>query len=260
MSLVLNLRGSEDLMSTGERYIRSLYWGSATVTSTGYGELSATNLEERWFAVLTMLAGISVFFGMLLGGLTSMLTNLDSQRATYVHRLQSVMDQMKELRIAKDLQNLVSGYYNYMWISKMGVQQDDIFAQLPLCLQAEVSRTTNRSVLEKASIFKDIDEGFLRMLSLNIHQQLYLPGQVIISRGDTAHSLFFVHRGTLEVLSDKDDETPVATLREGKVFGEVSLIFSLPRSATVRAITHCELMTLEKVNVQKVLEYYPEGC
>lgn len=40
---------------------------------------------------------------------------------------------------------------------------------------------------------------------------------------------------------------------------QISLIFSLPRTASVRAVSHCDLMILEKVDVQNVLEYYPEG-
>ena len=41
-----------------------------------------------------MLAGIAVFFGMLLGGMTSVLTNMDARRADYVHRFHTIQTNM----------------------------------------------------------------------------------------------------------------------------------------------------------------------
>ena len=41
-----------------------------------------------------MLGGIALFFGFILGGLASMLTNLGSQRARYMHHLDVVKDHM----------------------------------------------------------------------------------------------------------------------------------------------------------------------
>ena len=51
----------------------------------------------------------------------------------------------------------------------------------------------------QAPIFDGLGEGFLRMLSLNIKPMLYLPKQIIITRGDVGHSMFFIHRGEVEV-------------------------------------------------------------
>ena len=51
----------------------------------------------------------------------------------------------------------------------------------------------------QAPIFEGLGEGFLRMLSLNIKPMLYLPTQIIITRGDVGHQMFFIHRGEVEV-------------------------------------------------------------
>ena len=49
--------------------------------------------EEKWFSVCAMLVGIGLF-GFILGGMGSMLTNLDSQRARYIHHLNVIKDRM----------------------------------------------------------------------------------------------------------------------------------------------------------------------
>ena len=40
---------------------------------------------------------------------------------------------------------------------------------------------------------------------------------------------------------------------------QVSLIYSLPRTATIRAATHCDLLVFEKEDVFKLLRDYPDG-
>ena len=54
--------------------------------------------------------------------------------------------------------------------------------------------------LFQASIFDGLGTGFLRMLSMNIKAMLYLPQQIIITRGDIGHQMFFIHRGEVEVI------------------------------------------------------------
>ena len=41
-----------------------------------------------------MMVGIALFFGFILGGMTSMLNNLDSHRARYIHHLDVIKDHM----------------------------------------------------------------------------------------------------------------------------------------------------------------------
>ena len=61
-------------------------------------------------------------------------------------------------------------------------------------------------------------------------------GQVIFNAGDTAHEFFVVRSGTIAV---RLGNRTLDVLGEGDVFGEMALIDSGPRSATVSAETDC---------------------
>ena len=65
-----------------------------SIHACSYGDLHAVTLEEKWFSIFAMLVGIGLFFGFILGGMASMLTNLDSQRARYIHHLDVIKDHM----------------------------------------------------------------------------------------------------------------------------------------------------------------------
>ena len=59
--------------------------------------------------------------------------------------------------------------------------------------------------------------------------------------------MFFINRGTVEVVSD-DGNVVFASMAEGKFFGEIALMFSVPRTASIRwkhaqeHSLHCECM------------------
>ncbi|XP_035674113.1 potassium voltage-gated channel subfamily H member 7-like [Branchiostoma floridae] len=242
--------------NTGYEYVMSVYWATATSTSTGYGDVHAQTLSEKAYSIVAMLAGVAVFFGMILGGMTSMLTNMDSQRAGFTHRLDTIKQYLIEEDIPENAQQQIMNYYNYFWIRKRGVQSEGIFDILPFTFRAEIAFQTNKGILEKTQFFSHHNVGFMRMLTLGLKPTLCLPNQVIAVRGDSASQMCFVHRGEIEVISE--DDTPIASFRHGKIFGELSLIFNVPRTVTIRAATHCDLMVLEKKDLHTILNHYPE--
>ena len=65
---------SSDFNSNGSIYIISFYWTITTITTVGYGDISATNLVEMVFSSIMMLIGV-VSFSFANGSLASILTN-----------------------------------------------------------------------------------------------------------------------------------------------------------------------------------------
>ena len=55
-------------------YSISLYWTITTITTVGYGDISATNILEMGFASIMMLIGV-VSFSFANGTLASIITN-----------------------------------------------------------------------------------------------------------------------------------------------------------------------------------------
>ncbi|HEU5162121.1 MAG TPA: cyclic nucleotide-binding domain-containing protein [Thermoanaerobaculia bacterium] len=112
----------------------------------------------------------------------------------------------------------------------------DMSATVPPAL--EVSRESVRALLRNAPVFRTLTDDELADLASSARPIELGPVERIIVQGRKGSSLFVVAEGSLEVLVRQKDgvDLPVATLEEGAVFGEMSLLTGATRSATVRSV------------------------
>lgn len=74
------------------------------------------------------------------------------------------------------------------------------------------------------------------------------PGDVIITQGAVGQSFFVLARGEVHVTRTDDGgvEHGLAKLGDGSIFGEMALVSATPRSATVTALTDCDLLEFDR--------------
>jgi glucose-6-phosphate 1-dehydrogenase len=112
----------------------------------------------------------------------------------------------------------------------------------------------NRAVLERVPLFQDTSSVFLKGLALALKPVVHAAGEWIVRRGEAGEEMYFVALGEVEVL---DEDRVLSTLGEGEFFGELSLLLSEPRVASVRARTACNLFVLAKPDLLRVLRDHP---
>lgn len=89
-----------------------------------------------------------------------------------------------------------------------------------------------------------------------VPNRLVKAGEVVFSEGDSANDgIFFICYGQVNVSrSERASSRQLAMLGEGDVFGEMAVINSAPRNATVTALTDCGFYTLNQNNFQHLLK------
>ncbi len=110
----------------------------------------------------------------------------------------------------------------------------------------------------RASLFEGLDETLAREMIGAFKDKRVSMGQRVVSQGDKGRGLFVVLAGTLDV--SREDEGAVRTvsqLAEGDVFGEMSLIFGEPASASVMALSNTTLLTLSQKGFQAFCKRHP---
>jgi len=114
----------------------------------------------------------------------------------------------------------------------------------------------NRDVLQGVPLFQSCSTVFLNSLSLMLKPVVYGPGEYVIKKGEAGHEMYFINRGRVEVLDASGKG--ISELTDGNFFGEVGLLFSQERTASVRAVSDCDLFVLEKADLMKALKDHPQ--
>ena len=114
----------------------------------------------------------------------------------------------------------------------------------------------NRETLERVPLFEGADAVLLASLVMALKPIVNQPGDLVIRKGEIGRELYLISRGEVEVLNDSGNV--VATLGEGDFFGEISLLTSAPRNATVRAKSFCDFFVLDKSDFTRVLRDRPQ--
>ena len=76
----------------------------------------------------------------------------------------------------------------------------------------------------------------------------------------TGEILYVIKKGAVQILKKTgiNQETVLATLKEGEFLGEMSLIHNRPRTATARVSEESLLLVMTKKAFNSLLEKYPD--
>jgi NADH dehydrogenase len=79
-----------------------------------------------------------------------------------------------------------------------------------------------------------------------VRSMMFEPGQPIVRQGEVGRSMYAIWKGDAEVVHTDADgvETVLATLGPGDHFGEVAVFENRRRTATVRALTRVEVLSI----------------
>lgn len=118
------------------------------MTTTGYGDIHATNDMERLFSALTMTFGI-FFYGYVSGTIASHLANKDSRRVSYRQKMEAVQQYMDTRDMEPTMQNRVLEYYDYLWERNKGIDVGNMFEDMPVAFKSEVAISLNDEIISK---------------------------------------------------------------------------------------------------------------
>ncbi|ETE57016.1 Potassium voltage-gated channel subfamily H member 2, partial [Ophiophagus hannah] len=86
----------------------------------------------------------------------------------------------------------------------------------PECLQADICLHLNRTLLQNCRPFRGATKGCLRALAMKFKTTHAPPGDTLVHAGDVLTALYFISRGSIEILRG---DVVVAILGEEAIWG-----------------------------------------
>lgn len=251
-SLRARVSDDDDVM----HYLRALYWTITTLATVGYGDITPDTAPQMMYAIMTMLFGVGLF-GYGIGNVAHMLANIDQVQAHYHSSLDRLANFLRYRKIPPGLQRRIYDYYTFLWERHLGYDEAIILSELPEPLRIEIAMAMKREFIEKVPLFRGASPQLLREIAVELRAALFTPGDYIFRAGEIGRHMYFVSRGTVEVIA-ADGQTILSTLSDGDFFGEIALMFQRPRTASIRAVDFCDMYSLDKETFERVLAYFPE--
>src|SRR5262249_40366974 len=122
-----------------------------------------------------------------------------------------------------------------------------------------VRRHELRDFLRQYTEFADLPAEGLRLLLDGLTASSVNAGDLVIRQGEPAGPMYIVRRGRLRAYIDHDGTREQRSyLRRGDFFGEVSLLRGTDRTASVEAVSDCELWTLTPQLFAQLVSEHPK--
>ena len=108
-------------------------------------------------------------------------------------------------------------------------------------------------------LFKDFSVDELVAVIHGLNLITFEAGDIILTEGDPGDSMYMLTAGTVKAVKRNAAGRQVAVnqLSEGAFFGEISILTGQPRSATVVATSHCELLEMDRPTLDSIVATHP---
>ena len=241
----------------GDRLATNTYYSMTTATSVGFGDINAGgNFVEMVILILAFMATMFIT-SIITGNMLSLFDRMQAGSRRHSDRLEAVEEFVLTHEVEPLLAEQIRKTMEYEWQINKFFDTESVLALLPKHLRKELLMNINRSLMIRVPFFQDQDESIMKEIVEMLQSDIALQGQTIIHEGQNAERMFFINVGSVHVMAPHA-LYHVAVLEQYSYFGEIGLLVTHGRhSTTIRARKRCQLSTLSKENVQRLLNVFP---
>ncbi|KAL1348542.1 hypothetical protein AAHE18_07G086600 [Arachis hypogaea] len=237
-----------------KRYTTSLYFAIVTMATVGYGDIHAVNLREMIF-IMIYVSFDMVLGAYLIGNMTALIVK-GSKTEKFRDKMTDLMKYMNRNRLGRDIREQIKGHLRLQFESSY--TEAAVLQEIPISIRSKISQTLYLPCIQMVPLFKGCSSEFINQIVTRLHEEFFLPGEVIMEQGNVVDQLYFVCHGVLELVGTAEDgtEETVSLLEPNSSFGEISILCNIPQPYTVRVCELCRLLRLDKQSFTNILDIY----
>jgi putative ABC transport system ATP-binding protein len=115
------------------------------------------------------------------------------------------------------------------------------------------------SALAQIPLFSEMEPSLLKLLAFTSERLTYTKGEDLFHQGDIGTAAYVILEGAVDIIVGEGDEELVLNhLEKNELVGDMALLSTNPRSATVRAETNVTVLELKKELFLELLEGSPQ--
>ena len=231
-------------------YSAAIYFAIMTITSIGYGDISARpdNPAEQVCATVLMLCG-SMLWGNVIATFCGVMSTLNPDVTEFRQTMDSLNRFMALQELPVEMQRRLREYFHQTKHLQLAAARRALITQMSPALQGEVAMMCNERWLRRVWFLVSAEEDFVVQIALHLSAMVFAPGEVAGSG-----FLYIIHRG-LALYGGQ-------VLGAGRVWGEDMILQSewLVRKYCARAMNYLEVYMIGRDELVAVADHFPAAA
>eukprot|EP01065_Artemidia_motanka_P037612 TRINITY_DN4636_c0_g3_i3.p1 TRINITY_DN4636_c0_g3~~TRINITY_DN4636_c0_g3_i3.p1 ORF type:complete len:1099 (+),score=236.54 TRINITY_DN4636_c0_g3_i3:81-3299(+) len=245
---------SDEQSKNDERYDYALFWVWNLLT-TSPAPLTLVTYEQRVLCFFLMFMGV-FFQGVIIGRVSFELLKHSIEEQN-IETLRTTLQVVRQYNVPEPLQQeVLSLQWHNLQSSLSAITRSEILTTLPPVMRNEIVLYIKIDFIDRVTMFQTAAHHTKVLLADALKQMYFEPGEYIIREGDVGNEMYFMLHGYCDVLVPGVGS--VGKLNKGQCFGEVALLTQDRRTASIRALTYCDCLRLDKEDFDRVCEENPE--
>ena len=231
---------------SGVIYFAALYWAVMTITSIGYGDISATaaSTVEQVVATVLMLAGSFMWAKVV--AVFVVVSDRDVEDREFKAMLDQLNRFMADKQIPTEMRQRLREYFHHSKHLRMTERNQLLMENMSAQLQAEVAWSVHHKWLNNIFFIQGASVQFMVELALKLRPLVFAPSELC-----PPGLLYIVSRG-LALFEGR-------LLAQGRVWGEDVILFSehLRSKHCARALTFLDVLTIDRDEILEIASAFP---
>ncbi|MGH0122175.1 UNVERIFIED_CONTAM: hypothetical protein FKN15_015479 [Acipenser sinensis] len=237
-----------------EKYSFGVFRALSHMIGVGYGSADPPTGEAELWVVMTSMVSGALMYTMMVANVAAMMTNVDAASKAYRSKFNHLEDYMSYRKLPKNLRSRISTYYQARYQGKW-FDEREILNVLSESLKVEILGNLCADLVKTVPMFQGRDINFINAVLLKLQCEVFQEGDIIIREKAAGDRMFFIEHGRVMVKTEQNFCTELA---DGDYFGEICLLTKCRRTASVQALTLCNLFSLSAEKFNEVLQEFPE--
>ncbi|RZC89262.1 hypothetical protein C5167_030955 [Papaver somniferum] len=223
----------------GYTWIGSLKLGDYSYSNFREIDLGKRYIVSLYFAIVTMATVALIVKG--------------SKTERFRDKMADIMKYMNINELGKEICDQIK---SHLWLQYESSYTEAVVLQdFPISIRAKISQTLYRDFIENVPLFKGCSQELKNQIVIGLHEEFFLPGEVIMEQGNIVDQIYFVCHGVLQEMGGEEgSEVNVSLLEPNSSFGELSILCNMPQPYTIRVCELCRLLRLDKESFINILE------
>ncbi|RDX75537.1 Potassium channel SKOR, partial [Mucuna pruriens] len=271
-----------------KRYVTSLYFAIVTMATLGYGDIHAVNVREMIF-VMIYVSFDMILGAYLLGNITALIVK-GSKTERFRDKMSDIIKYVNKNNLDTQICHHVKDHLRLKYDRTYTCSS--VLQDIPSTIRTKILISLYEQFIQKVSLFKGCSSGnsnktrpvmkrykakmdnrmrknsdnylrtwtfttYIQVGATKVHEEFFLPGELVMEQGDVADQLYFVYHGELHEIRREDGDTEeTITLHTYSPFGQVSFFCNMPQTSTVEAREFCKVLRLDKKSFTEILKIY----